>query len=57
MIVRGLPMGTKLNHEAGLPGTTAGILLQHDSQCEEGVGGVYAHLDSIKPGRFLIGTE
>jgi hypothetical protein len=50
-------MGTELNHGAGLPGTTAGILLQHDSQCEGGVGGVYAHLDSIKPGRFLIGTE
>jgi hypothetical protein len=53
----GLPMGTKLSHEVGLPGTTAGILLQHDSQWEGGVGGVYAHLDSIKPGRLLIGAE
>jgi hypothetical protein len=50
-------MGTKLSYGAGLPGTTVGILLQHDSQCEGGVRGVYAHLDSIKPGRLLIGTE
>jgi hypothetical protein len=57
MILRGLPMGTKPSHGAGLPGTTAGILLQHDSQCEGGVRGFYAHLDSIEPGRSLIGTE
>ena len=50
-------MGTKLGHEAGLPGTTVGILLQHDSQCEGCVKDAFAHLDSIKPGHFLIGTE
>lgn len=57
MTLRGLPMGTKLSHGAGFPGTTAGILLQHDDQCDRGVEGVYAYLDSIKPGRFLMGTQ
>jgi hypothetical protein len=57
MILRGLPMETKPGYGADLLGTTAGILLQHDGQCEGGVGGVYAHLDSIKPGRLLISTE
>jgi hypothetical protein len=28
-------METKLGHGVDLPGTTAGILLQHDCQCEE----------------------
>ena len=50
-------MGTKLSHGAGLPGTTSGMLLQRDGQCEGGVGGVYAHLNGAKPGRLLIGTE
>lgn len=35
-------MGTGLSYVAWLSGTTAGILLQNDSQCEGGVGGVYA---------------
>ena len=32
-------------------------MLQHDDQCDRGVEGVYAYLDSIKPGRFLMGTQ
>ncbi len=43
MILRGLPMGIKLSHGAGLPSTTAGKLLQYDSYVREAwVVSIYA---------------